>query len=209
MSGRIANSEHEAHPWVIGQIAPDFELLDAWDLPVEGGPRDFTTLLEVFTSLDPTEAGLTSQALFWVRERLGDLLGWDDPTKEHTIPGSTETTLLARVPEHLRGSGDDYRPGDALREAGAAFVPLYRTEEEWAAEISNETVHGVLHLSWVEEGERHRGRLAVYVAPHGRLGDAYMKVIEPFRHLIVYPALMRQIERAWNERVSSGRAPAR
>jgi hypothetical protein len=35
------------------------------------------------------------------------------------------------------------------------------------------------------------------VRPNGRLGDAYMAAIRPFRHLIVYPALMRQVERGW------------
>ena len=28
-----------------------------------------------------------------------------------------------------------------------------------------------------------------------------MNLIAPFRHWVVYPALMRQIERAWNARV--------
>jgi len=28
-----------------------------------------------------------------------------------------------------------------------------------------------------------------------------MTLIAPFRHWVVYPALMRQIERAWNTRV--------
>ena len=44
--------------------------------------------------------------------------------------------------------------------------------------------------------------------PRGRLGSAYMAFIKPFRYLIVYPALMRYIERAWNRRVSTalGRA---
>ena len=42
--------------------------------------------------------------------------------------------------------------------------------------------------------------MAVYVKPRGRLGRAYMALIKPFRHAIVYPALMRQIDRAWSAR---------
>lgn len=80
-------------------------------------------------------------------------------------------------------------------------MPLYRTDDEWAAEISNETVHGVVHLAWVSRGEgRYRGQMAVYVKPRGLLGEAYMRMIEPFRRFIVYPALMRQIGRAWEAR---------
>ena len=33
---RLPNSAHEARPWVIGEIAPDFRLLDVWALPVQG-----------------------------------------------------------------------------------------------------------------------------------------------------------------------------
>jgi hypothetical protein len=43
------------------------------------------------------------------------------------------------------------------------------------------------------------------VKPRGRFGQAYMALIKPFRYLIVYPALMRHIERAWTERVAGRR----
>jgi hypothetical protein len=39
--------------------------------------------------------------------------------------------------------------------------------------------------------------MAIYVKPRGRLGKQYMAFIAPFRHWVVYPALLRQIERAW------------
>ena len=42
--------------------------------------------------------------------------------------------------------------------------------------------------------------MAVYVKPRGLFGTGYMALIRPFRYRIVYPALMRQIERAWNAR---------
>ena len=82
------------------------------------------------------------------------------------------------------------------------FVPLYRTGVEFAAEVSNQTVHGVLHLAWVGQGGgRYQGQMAVYVKPRGPLGKAYMQLIKPFRYWVVYPALMRQVERTWNTRV--------
>ena len=43
----------------------------------------------------------------------------------------------------------------------------------------------------------YRGQMAVYVKPNGLLGTAYMAAIKPFRYVIVYPALMRQIGREW------------
>jgi hypothetical protein len=44
--------------------------------------------------------------------------------------------------------------------------------------------------------------MAVLVKPNGRFGAAYMAAIMPFRHLIVYPPLMRGIGRDW--RTSAG-----
>jgi len=59
-----------------------------------------------------------------------------------------------------------------------------------------------MHLAWVDQGDgRYQGQMTVYVKPRGRFGEAYMAFIAPFRHRIVYPALMREIERAWNARV--------
>ena len=200
---RLPNSAHEAHPWVIGRIAPDFRLLDAWAVPAEGGPDDFDLFLEVMASFDPATAeSALSRALFSLRLRLGAWLGLDDAT-ERPIPGCPETTLSVRLPEKLRGSATGPVIGHTMQQAG--FVPLYRTDDEWAAEVSNATVHGVLQLAWVgQEDGRFRGRMGVYVKPRGTLGEAYLMFIEPFRHFIVYPALMRQIERAW-----AARSPAK
>jgi uncharacterized protein DUF2867 len=39
--------------------------------------------------------------------------------------------------------------------------------------------------------------MAVLVKPNGLLGTAYMAAIRPFRHLIVYPAMMREGEWGW------------
>jgi hypothetical protein len=73
------------------------------------------------------------------------------------------------------------------------FTSLYLTDDEWAAEAANRTMHGVLHLGRVaDETGGYRAQMAVYVKPNGRLGNAYMAAIKPFRHLIVYPRIMRE-----------------
>lgn len=59
-------------------------------------------------------------------------------------------------------------------------------------------MHGVMHISWVaDERGGFRGQMAVLVKPNGLLGNAYMAAIAPFRHLIVYPPVMRQIGATW------------
>src|ERR1700691_149977 len=191
---RLPNSEHESHAWRIGEVAPDFRLEDVWALPAQGGPDDFARLLEVIASLDPAESGSrATRALFSIRYRLGGWFGWDETPQPLAIPEDTETTLSARLPADLRDTAT------GLNLSTTDFHPLYRTNVEWAAEISNQTVHAVMHLAWVEkQAGLYQGQMGVYVKPRGRFGSAYMKAIAPFRHRIVYPALMGEIERAWN-----------
>ncbi|MCA1843432.1 MAG: DUF2867 domain-containing protein, partial [Actinobacteria bacterium] len=103
------------------------------------------------------------------------------------------TTLMHRLPGDLLGTAK------TSVAPGTPFRPLYCTEREYAAELSNRTVHAVMHLGWVVQGDgRFRGQMAVLVKPRGPLGTAYMAFIKPFRYALVYPALMRAIERAAN-----------
>lgn len=194
---RLPNAAHEERSWLIGRIAPDFELLDVWALPAEGRVDEFATFVELMSSLDPTRSRSTAtRALFALRFRLGELLGWDDAGRVLPIPGCSETTLAVRVPEELR-----IATGRSIDVGSTSFVPIYRTDEEWAAEISNSTVHGILHVGWVERREGvYGGQMGVYVKPRGRLGPIYMAAIAPFRHAIVYPALMREVGRVWDSR---------
>jgi hypothetical protein len=161
---------------------------------VHGRAEDFPALLEVMASLDTARGGSrAARALFRVRWRLGQWFGWDDGAAKLPIPGQSETSLTDRLPDDLRHTAADLYSGSKL------FTPLYLTDVEFAAELSNQTVHAVMHLAWVDQGEgRYQGQMAVYVKPRGRLGKEYMTLIAPFRHWIVYPALMRQIGQAWD-----------
>jgi hypothetical protein len=100
--------------------------------------------------------------------------------------------LRDRLPVDLRDapSGPEF---DAL-----PFTSLYLLDDEWAAEIVNRTVHGVMHIGWVPDpAGGYRGQMAVLVKPNGLLGTAYMAAIAPFRHRIVYPPLLREMGRTW------------
>jgi hypothetical protein len=137
-----------------------------------------------------------------LRRHLGTLFGWDDPSKTWPIPGGTETTLRARLTDDLlRTTATAPGGSDRLKRLGAELVPLYRTENEAAAEVVNATVHGVIQFRWVRgNGGRHQAHMAVYAKPRGALGRAYLLLIQPFRHLVVYPAILRQVERLWSQR---------
>ena len=191
---RLPSSAHTSRPWRIHELTPDFRLEDVWALPTPGGPDDFHLLVEGFASGNPAEgSSRVARSLWAIRWKLGELLGWDDP---ETGLASRVPTLRDRLPADLRDgpSGPDF---DAL-----PFTPLYLLDDEWAAEIANQTMHGVLHVGWVPDGTGgYRGQMAVIVKPNGLLGTVYMSAIAPVRHLIVYPMMIREIGRKWRAHV--------
>jgi Protein of unknown function (DUF2867) len=187
---KLQNTAHTSRPWRIHELTPDFRLEDVWALPTPGGRDDFPRLVDIFASADPSQgSSRVARALWAIRWKVGALLGWDSP---EAGLGSRVPTLRHRLPADLRAgpTGPDF---DTL-----PFTPLYLLEDEWAAETANGTVHAVMHLGWVrDEAGGYRGQMAVLVKPNGPFGTAYMSAIRPFRHLLVYPATMGQIERSW------------
>jgi hypothetical protein len=192
---RLPDTAHTSRPWRVHQIARGFELEDVWSLPTPGGPDDFPRLVRQIAASDPLRSfPVVARALWDLRDRIGELLGWDDPDESPGVP-----TLRGRLPADLRDA-------PAGPEFGALpATPLYLTNDEFAAEGANRTVHGVMHIGWVPDGVGgYRGQLAVLVKPNGLFGRFYMAAIKPFRYLIVYPALMRMIGRDWRGRDRPG-----
>ena len=189
---RLAQTAHTSRPWRIHEITGDFRLEDVWALPTPGGRDDFPRLVAMFTAGNPTRGSSRAvRALTALREKLGELFGWDDPD---TGVGSRVPTLRDRLPADLRET-----PAPAFDEL--PFNSLYVLDDEFAAELANRTVHGVLHLGWVADGTgAYRGQMAVLVKPNGLLGQVYMAAIRPFRYRFVYPALLRGWERTWRRR---------
>jgi hypothetical protein len=189
-SSRLPDAAQTSRPWRIHGLVPDFRLEDVWALPTPGGPDDFPRLVRAVLSFDPSRSSSTAvRGLFALRERLGELLGLDEP---QTGVGARVASIRDRLPADLRRT--------TLPEfANLDFEPLYLLDDEFAAELANRTVHGVLHLGWVPDGSRgYRGQLAVYVKRNGLLGSAYMAAIAPFRHRLVYPPLIGEIGRGWS-----------
>jgi hypothetical protein len=163
---RLPESAHTSRPWRIHELTPDFRLEDVWALPTPGGADDFPRLVEAIAGGDPAQGtSRAGRALWAIRWKLGEIFGWDD---EREGVGSRVDTLRDRLPADMRaaGSGPEFE--------SLPFKPLYQLDDEWAAEIANRTVHGVL---------------------------PYMAAISPFRHLVVYPPVMQRIGREWHARV--------
>ena len=194
---RLPPGEHTARPWRIHEIAHDFRLEDVWVLPTPGGPDDLRHLVEQMANgrRGPDGGSRLGRFLFTVREKLGALLGWHKPGSG---VGGRVASLRDRLPDDLRAGerGPDI--------AAAPFTSVFQTHDEWAAECANKTMHGVLHVGWVPDGNGgYRGQMAVLVKPNGRFGELYMLGIKPFRYLGVYPALLRTIGQEWRANAAS------
>jgi hypothetical protein len=193
---RLDKAAHTSAPWRIHEVLPDFPVEDVWAMPTPGGPDDFPRLVEMIVAGNPFKgSSVAVRALEAIRLKLGSLFGWDDP---ETGVGSRVESLQGGLPAELRQT-------DPPAFGALPFNSLYLLKDEFAAEAANRTMHGVLHLGWVREASGvYRGQLAILVKPNGLLGKLYMAAIKPFRHLIVYPTLMRQWERAWQRRYGPG-----
>ena len=174
---RRSVEDHQVPSWRVHEFAADFQLLDVWrypvELPDEVSLRRFTEFLTEMQAELRHGHGPAAQ-LFRLRALLGRVFGWDRD------------------------------PGPSEAGAVGSFSPVYETSEESLLEIENKTVHALMHLARVQlearDGSpRWAPQMGVYVKPRGRLGRAYMALIGPFRHLIVYPAMMRAVARSWPE----------
>jgi hypothetical protein len=183
----LPESAHTSRPWRIHELTADFRVEDVWALPTPGGPDDFPRLVRIMSSFDPSRSSSRAvRALFALRWKIGGLLGWD-----RQDAGRRRPTLRDRMPDDLRRAPEGPEAG--------LFSSLYLLEDEWAAEIANRTVHGVLHVGWVrEQTGAYHGQMAVLVKRNGLLGSAYMSAIAPFRYRIVYPRMLRDLGRRWS-----------
>ncbi|KOU42902.1 DUF2867 domain-containing protein [Streptomyces sp. WM6378] len=187
---KLPATAHTSRPWRIHEIAADFTLEDVWALPTPGGPDELDRLVrQLAQGNDASASSPVQRFLFAVRWKLGGLLGWDKPGEG---VGTRVPTLRDRLPADLR----EGPRGPAFR--SVPFTSVYQTHDEWAAEMANKTVQAVLHIGWVPDGSGgYHGQMAVLVKPNGLFGTLYMAAIKPFRHIGVYPALIRSIGAEW------------
>jgi hypothetical protein len=194
---RLPLSAQTEHPWLVSQLAGDFTLDEVWEFPIAGDASKGETFRTFCKQEDDARSeplpGLAN-LLVQLRTLLGKL-GLDRETNQLPIPGCKETTVWERL-------APEQRKPMAPADSRFPFRTVYDLDSERLLEISNGTVHALLHLSWVPKaGTLHAPRLAVYVKPRGWFGRAYMALIYPFRVLVVYPALLRSATQRWERRV--------
>jgi hypothetical protein len=128
------------------------------------------------------------RALFALRTGLGRLFGWDrEPPR-----GSAESFLHRLEPADAAASL--VPPG--TREG--PFQVLFVSPREAISEIRNATVHAFSVFALVGGASGQRLYWAIYVRPVGRITAWYMRLIDPFRRFVIYPAVLRRIRDAWS-----------
>jgi hypothetical protein len=126
--------------------------------------------------------------------RLGRIFGWDREPGE-----ASQGSFLHQLSTADRES--------SLVTPGAREGPfriLYVSRQEAVSEIRNATVHAFSVFALSEASSGYRLYWAIYVRPVGRITAWYMRLIDPFRRAIIYPAVLRHIRSAW----SKGEGPA-
>jgi len=192
---RISNLTHLERPWRIHEVLGDFPLEDVWQLSeITGSLGEFDRFVDLMASGDPAHDAPVAVRFLWnVRDALGKWFGLGQIAA--VAQEAPADSLRNQVPSDLRGTAAD------VHFRALPFLPLYKTPTEFAAEIANKTVHGVMHLAWVDHtGGIYSPQMAVYVRPNGPFGRAYMRFIKPFRYLIVYPALEKHALHQWSDR---------
>ncbi len=151
---RLPNTAHTSRPWRIHELAYDFRLEDVWALPTPGGPTTSPGWAELLGCAGIPRKGSSraARAVCAIRWKIG----------ERSV-GTARTPASA---PGCRRSATGCRRSCATRHpaptSSAHFTSLYLLDDEWAAEIANRTVHGVMHIGWVPDGTGgYRGQMAV------------------------------------------------
>lgn len=191
MSHRVPDREFLAHPWRIHEIASDFEIEDVWQLPGREPLPAFRAVVESLATLDPADGPLPARLLWSARTILGTIFGWDGDADG---VGSRVPSLRSRLPDDLRETAahPEYF-------ADVPFDVLLDLPDEFAAEVANKTVHGVMHVGALPAGDGlTKIQLTVLVKPNGRLGRGYLAAIKPFRYGVIYPVMIRRLAARWH-----------
>lgn len=170
-------------------LLSDVPLHDVWAIPLNGGGpgrsiRDARGIL--FGNRRPPP-NVAVRGLFALRSALGGAFGWDD--ERHDPPGMSYVHRLAEA-DRLQSQ---VPPG--TREG--SFRVLYVLGDEALSELRNATVHAFLALALTPSPGGYTLYLAIYVKPVSRFSTLYMALIDPFRRLVIYPALGRHAQQRW------------
>ena len=189
----ISPAEFSALPLRVHAFLADVPLHDIWavDLPAH---RDGVSLSEFLRGAN--QGGIdrfppATRALIRLRLFLGRIFRLETEPKD-----ASAASFASRL-----------TPEDRARSLVVPGTPeglfrvVYRFENEQLLEVQNRTVHGAALSALVERADGYRFYFAVYVRPSGWITPLYMRLIDPFRKWIIYPAMLKTIRATWDRNV--------
>jgi uncharacterized protein DUF2867 len=187
---QVSTQEFARLPLRVHDFLAGVPLHDVWavDLP---RTRSGITLDEFMrTASGPLfTPSLAVRALLNIRFFVGRLFGWDrEPAATAWETFATRLTIADR-------SKSLAPPGTPE----GLFRVVYRFENEQLLEVINRTAHAAALSALVEAENAYRFYFGVYVYTVSRFTPLYMALIDPFRRLIVYPALLRSVRATWTQ----------
>ena len=178
-------------------LLSDVPLHDVWAISLTGGGPG-RSIQDARAALfgDRRLPNFAVRGLFRLRWALGRAFGWDD--ERHDPPSGSYVNRLAEADRSQSQVASGTREGP--------FRVLYVLGEEALSELRNATVHAFLALALTPSPGGYTLYMAIYVKPVSRLTALYMALIDPFRRLVVYPALGRHAQQRWSRTYGVGAA---
>lgn len=172
------------------EFLSDAPLHDVWRIELRRGGANLTVpdVLDAFVDVARSGVGPVARALFGLRSMLGRAFGWD-----RVVADAGARSYLNRLSDDDRA-----RSLEAPGSKRFFWTTLYSFEREGVGEVINRTVHSFLLFALVPSAGGHTLYWATYVKPVSRFTSFYMALIDPFRRLLIYPALIRRFEETWN-----------
>ena len=192
---RIAPEEYRRKSLRAHEFLADVLLHDVTVFHLRGGGegrtvQDFQAL---FSSESLQRANPLVSGLFMLRWALGRMFGLDK--EEQQLPSSSYVHRLSDADR----AASLHEPGSTSSATGP-FRLIYAFASEALYETINATGHHFLLTAMEQSAEGYTAYWAVYVRKTSWLTPLYMLLIEPFRRFLVYPAVVRMLQRAWEER---------
>ena len=179
-------------------LLDDVPLRDVWAIDLPGGGESRTLLdLRELPQGDPSPlASLLPGALAAVRLAVGWVLRWDGETS-----ADASTSYAYRLTAADRALCLRRCPGDRTGPFG--FRLLFDSHLEVIQEVQNRTVHAFVVMAMAPGSDGYRLFVAIYVKRTDWFTPVYMATIDPFRRLIVYPAVLRRYQSRWRAKWGS------
>lgn len=185
----MTKAEFKQKPLRVHRFLADVPLHDIWviQLPGGGDGRTLADFQRLLAFGDLQRANPMVAGLFKLRWLLGRLFRWDD--KNIALPAVSYVHRLT----------DDDRQRSSVEPGSDTDLGhvIYRFENEALSEIINGTVHAFALTAMEHTADGYTVFLGIYVKKVNWFTPFYMALIDPFRKLIVYPAIIRNLQRTW------------